>query len=1326
MAKKLQSNGTLEFHCLTLHSDCYFLRELGIPDSLKRFLHFFAFILASAAVSFAPAEVAPQIQRIEFVGGDTFLRFDGVPGRTYFVQESRPGGELKEWNWLPVMRAGNGAEISLPIDRSGSRKFFRLQFTDQPVPDGQTVETADFDGDGLSNLAEVSVHSTDPLNPDSDGDGLPDGWEIAHGINPLDNGALNPQNGASGLFQGSSTTNGQAHGQGVGSDPNSTLDDYDGDGEPNGNDADPHEKLIDWKRAPSVSYAVIDLNMEPLGNYPSPGGRPIVRAILNDAGAICREPDEVLDERTPAVWEGRSFPITWQTLGDYTGEGGEPKYFNEWSLGFTNTGEVFHGEHFDGVNGVQGIQSLTVRWNDVNAAPALFGAHPYEDRVKRLVQARFGHIAIDESLPSSSTISSNGFIVDTSGLNPPRLASFPFGSIAPYVSRTGKVLIEQQGQHRVNDVPTPTNFIFGLTADPHGNDLIVTTPSLLSSVVSTHRHRNGSWEKMPMPGIMDMNAAGTGITFPTSQIWANGATIQLDELLSESGWSEFKAEQINARGLILGSAKPDGGAAHKAVLLVPSVIEQYDFETTKTTDGIFTITPSDPRPEVDMQLAEAEVNASGQLEVRVTGTVRDQLSEVVDGQRISELRFSVNGEQVKAISLNYGAGQAPWTLTDSLNSFDETILITDPKPGGYEIRAETDANAAGNTGWDRVAAGLSREDDLTAPQEVFSQLSVVSPQNLSATTADVLSVYFGNRAPVLGDADFTETAANSLEFNGSLLIGETSTACTLRIKDFTASAGGISGHFSAELSYTPPGGQEIRIITSLAETGVGSQRFFPDGFQINAERNSVHAMPELGGSHGEDIQPLLMKVGVPEELASQTGFRILVNDVPHALKKFTYGGNDALYVVNNTADTRPKIFVPCVHALPAANLLPGCDLPGEYIRWEMEVGGETYLLNGTLVLPGTQTDDGEPPVAAAKSPEFFGASPPARWQQPGDEITFDDLVDAYEFIYTDTFSQTLLRVYRQQQHEISLEDVYGDYEFSYHSRPGTKSLIKIENDDEDVHPGIAAQYLWRGLTKALTIYSFRNAVAAALNEDSLEIDAITAYKAEVGPAAAEVGIAAAELYLSGIGIVNEPADWLLVVNDVSEGNYVSLVAALPFISRGLVTVTKGIRIENRAGQVLGRLDAESFPALRDAMATGKLETVGTVLDEYELSTFIGKLIAKDGSKIDFPKSQDGLKKNMKRRVPKPGDLFDAHHDFPWSEREWFARHGVNVNKPAFGRWVHKKDHDLWHEGAGGGEFHQFWYDFMAEEAASGSRKTILEILAKLEECRQRFPITVTE
>jgi hypothetical protein len=46
----------------------------------------------------------------------------------------------------------------------------------------------DPDNDGLTNLAEY-LAGTDPQDPDSDADGMPDGWEVAHRLDPLANDA---------------------------------------------------------------------------------------------------------------------------------------------------------------------------------------------------------------------------------------------------------------------------------------------------------------------------------------------------------------------------------------------------------------------------------------------------------------------------------------------------------------------------------------------------------------------------------------------------------------------------------------------------------------------------------------------------------------------------------------------------------------------------------------------------------------------------------------------------------------------------------------------------------------------------------------------------------------------------------------------------------------------------------------------------------------------------------------------------------------------------------------------------------------------------------
>ncbi len=87
-----------------------------------------------------------------------------------------------------------GPQRSLGTDDiAGAQSLYgeRSQPADEPqVPSPQATEPAsaakDTDGDGLSDSGETLITGTDPKNPDSDGDGLDDGLEVANRMNPLD------------------------------------------------------------------------------------------------------------------------------------------------------------------------------------------------------------------------------------------------------------------------------------------------------------------------------------------------------------------------------------------------------------------------------------------------------------------------------------------------------------------------------------------------------------------------------------------------------------------------------------------------------------------------------------------------------------------------------------------------------------------------------------------------------------------------------------------------------------------------------------------------------------------------------------------------------------------------------------------------------------------------------------------------------------------------------------------------------------------------------------------------------------------------------------
>lgn len=197
----------------------------------------FPIIAGVAFAAASPLIADDQNSELITVGSDKFLRWYGHADRTYFIQVSDPNDHLRKWTWAPIIETGNDEDISYEVDGTADRGFFRLWFTDEPTadPDGD-----DFDGDGLSNLAEITIHQTNPLDADTDGDGLLDGWEVTHSLDPNDDGTVDVNNGASGDPDHDGLTNEEE--QDLSTDPNDADSDDDGitDGGENDQGTDPN------------------------------------------------------------------------------------------------------------------------------------------------------------------------------------------------------------------------------------------------------------------------------------------------------------------------------------------------------------------------------------------------------------------------------------------------------------------------------------------------------------------------------------------------------------------------------------------------------------------------------------------------------------------------------------------------------------------------------------------------------------------------------------------------------------------------------------------------------------------------------------------------------------------------------------------------------------------------------------------------------------------------------------------------------------------------------------------------------------------------------
>ena len=86
----------------------------------------------------------------------------GASDRTYFIQHTEELGSPTLWQFLPVIERGADAALhySFWLSPPPVKFFLRLRHTDAPV--------------------------ADPYAADFDGDGIPNGWELEHGLDPFD------------------------------------------------------------------------------------------------------------------------------------------------------------------------------------------------------------------------------------------------------------------------------------------------------------------------------------------------------------------------------------------------------------------------------------------------------------------------------------------------------------------------------------------------------------------------------------------------------------------------------------------------------------------------------------------------------------------------------------------------------------------------------------------------------------------------------------------------------------------------------------------------------------------------------------------------------------------------------------------------------------------------------------------------------------------------------------------------------------------------------------------------------------------------------------
>lgn len=128
-------------------------------------------------------------------GSDGVLLTLRTPGEFSGSLDIYSIGDLRAFPWTLETNESvmSGARIKMGLSMSDSIRFYHA--ADAGV---------DSDQDGIPDAREIFLHGTDSYNADTDGDMLPDGWELIHQLDPLDS---NGPHGAEGDPDGDQISN---------------------------------------------------------------------------------------------------------------------------------------------------------------------------------------------------------------------------------------------------------------------------------------------------------------------------------------------------------------------------------------------------------------------------------------------------------------------------------------------------------------------------------------------------------------------------------------------------------------------------------------------------------------------------------------------------------------------------------------------------------------------------------------------------------------------------------------------------------------------------------------------------------------------------------------------------------------------------------------------------------------------------------------------------------------------------------------------------------------------------------------------------------------
>jgi hypothetical protein len=176
-----------------------------------------------------------------------------------------------------------------------------------------------------------------------------------------------------------------------------------------------------------------------------------------------------------------------------------------------------------------------------------------------------------------------------------------------------------------------------------------------------------------------------------------------------------------------------------------------------------------------------------------------------------------------------------------------------------------------------------------------------------------------------------------------------------------------------------------------------------------------------------------------------------------------------------------------------------------------------------------------------------GGKPPQDWNSPprsggGNAPSKAGILPYFKMFYGDK-GQKLLEAFEKSGGLIKIENPWLGAHSSFSTRDAWgPHQIRLRTD---LNPAEAAKELMERLIEASGSTEVRWHLDHYGSKENIET-LIASYKQSVKQAASAVALAS-ELYLSGISIASEGADWVLTLHDLSQGNYYAAIGFIPFL-----------------------------------------------------------------------------------------------------------------------------------------------------------------------------------